>query len=943
MNKMKPLAIAVLTHLMASPVYANDLITDDSATVDEKIVVTGSRIARFGMETASPVVNIDADELAISGSMNVADVLATLPQFGPGIESSDNSYNGANAGIATADLRNLGSHRTLVLVNGHRPTQMADSSGKLVTDMRNIPASLIKNIEILTGGASAVYGSDAVAGVVNIILKKDFEGVDFNAQVSSTEEQDGETQSFSLSYGTNFNNDKGNFVFSVDYLNQEELTHASRPGSNGQTSYVPNPEDPNADENGIPNQIILHNVGWADYNITSDRPTFMSGSSYNYYQFQRNVDGSLGDGFLAVLDSELHEYYKQSHDVNPNLYSSVGPQQAIQPYDRVNVNLHGSYEFDNEIYLTSNISYSKVATEHTIDPEFLFSWDGWVNINDAPFNVPEQVIAAAESDNTQWIAIPYTFNDFGNRITDVDREYISASIGLEGDLDNGWMWDAYVSVGGTNVDITNKNRINSNRFDAFALIGECEASNSCPEMNPFNPLSDEVIDYLRLDPFTNSTDTFQYTLSGNLSGELYTLPAGDLMFSTGIEIRKEGLEVKPSQVSIDGLNHGGTVGATDVDRSIKELYVEFIAPIVTDTAFAKSLNIEAAYRYANYTYAGNNDSWKFGSNWAVDNNLRVRAVYSKTVRAPQLTELFRPVEVGFTRYIDPCDVEEVKFATDPTLRASNCAALGLPADFASEMRITGGSDITVQGNDKLDVETAYTLTAGIVFTPEAIENFNISLDYFDIDLEKGIAQFGALQTAEKCVDSNSIDNVFCPQVTRKSDGNISNINDTYVNANKMRRRGIDVQAYYLHNMDKYGEIDINLYATRLFESSFTESDLAGAEVEEWAGVDEDPKLRASAAINYRYNDLAIAWQTNYSESVLYDRNVTIDDYEKYKIPSSVLHNLRITYDINDNMDIYFGVNNVANKDWLGIPGASRGKYPYPITGRSFYTGINYRL
>jgi len=943
MFRMKPIVLALLTSMSYTEARANSLPDTDVLEVEEKIIVTGSRIARAGIETASPVVSIDAEELSISGSMNVADVLATLPQFGPGIESSDNSYNGANAGIATSDLRNLGSHRTLVLINGHRPTQMADSSGQLVTDVRNIPATLIENIEILTGGASAVYGSDAVAGVVNIILKKDFEGLDFNVQVSSTEQEDGETQSFSISYGMNFDNDKGNVVFSADFFNQEELTHASRPGSNGQTSYVPNPEDPDAEDNGIPNQIVLHNVGWADYNITSDRPTFMSGNSYNYFQFNRNSDGSLSDGFLAVKDAELHEYYKQSHDDNPNLYSSVGPQQAIQPYERINLNIHGNYELANDVYLTADLSYSKVSTEHTIDPEFIFSWDGWVDVTDAPFTVPQQVVAAAEADDTNWIAIPYTFNDFGNRITDADREYISASFGLEGEFDNGWVWDTYVSAGGTTVDITNHNRVNSDRFSAYKLIGDCETDNTCAEFNPFMPLTDDVISYLKLEPFTNTTDTFQYTVSGNIAGELYTLPAGDLLLSAGFEVRQEGLEVTPSQISIDGTNHGSTVAATDVERDIKEVYVELVAPILKDATLAKSLDVEAAYRLADYTYAGENSSWKFGTNWAIDDNVRLRTIYSKTVRAPQLTELFRPEEVRFTRYIDPCDSEEVKLASDPGLRAANCAALGLPADFASEMRITGGSDVTIQGNKDLNVETAYTLTAGFVVTPVAIENLSISIDYFDIDLEKGIAKFGAEENAKKCVDSDSIDNVFCAEVTRKADGNISNINDTYVNANKMRRRGVDIQSYYQYDFDDFGKVDLNLYATRLLESSFTESDLAGAETEEWAGVDEDPKWRSSLALTYHLDDLSVAWQTNYSESVLYDREVTAEDYEVYRIPSSTLHNLRVTYRFNAGTDVYFGINNIADKDWLGVPGASRGKYPYPITGRSFYAGLNFRL
>jgi len=934
--KNTPVALALITALSTSYAYGEEALADNSSAVDvEKIVVTGSRIARPGVESASPVISLDVADLAITGSMNVAEVLATLPQFAAGIESNANAYNPGNAGLSTANLRDLGSHRTLVLINGHRPTQMVDSSGRLVTDMQNIPASLIKSVEILTGGASAVYGSDAVAGVVNIILKKDFEGFDGNIQASSTEEGDGETQALSLSYGTNFNDDKGNIVASVDYYNQEAMTFASRPGSNGQTTYINNPDG------DIPNEVILNNVGWADYNIPNNRPTFMSGNSYDYFQFNRNADGSLGEGYRAILDSELHDYYKQSYDLNPNMYSAVGPQNAITPYDRLNLNLHGGYEIADDVYLSADVSYSKVASTNTIDPEFIFSWNGWVDVYDAPFDVPQAVVDAAEADDTAWIAIPYTFNDLGNRTTEVDREYISASFGLEGDLDNGWSWDAYVAGGKTSVDETSTNRINSDNWSGgFELVGDCEATNTCAVLNPFEPMSPEAIAYLKLDPFTDTSETSQYTLAANLSGEVMSLPAGDLMFSTGFELRNEALKVTPSQVSLNGTNRGNTKGETDVDRDIQEVYLEFIAPVLADVMLVKSLDVEAAYRYANYTYAGNNDSWKLGANWAVDDNVRMRVNYSKAVRAPQLTELFRPEEIRFSRYMDPCDSDELDNGADDELRRANCAALGLPADFESEMRITGGSKSTVQGNDNLSVETAYTLTAGIVLTPTFIDDFSFSIDYFDIDLADGISKFGVATTAEMCVDADSINNVFCAEVTRKADGNISNVNNTYVNANKMRRRGLDIQSYYVQNLDEYGDLDFNLYITHLLESSFTESDLAGADKREWVGVSGSPEWKASFSIAYTLSDLTVSWQTNHSSSVLYDRAATAEDYEEYKLPASTLHNLRVGYDVTDQANVYFGIRNVTDKDWLGTPGTSMGGSTYPISGRGYYAGVN---
>jgi len=931
-----PIALALFAALSTPHVLAADVADESSEESVERIVVTGSKIARLGVESAAAVVSIDAADLAITGNMNIAETLATLPQFAMGIDSTGSAYTPGDVGLSTVNLRSMGTHRTLVLINGRRPTQTADASGRLVTDLQNIPASLIDHVEIFTGGASAVYGSDALAGVVNVILKKDFEGLDINAQAFSTAESDGETQAFSLSYGKNFNEGKGNVVVSLDYINQEEMTWKSRPGSQAQSTYVNNPNDSG------PNEVILNNVGWADYNVESERPTFYNYNSGEYFQFNRNEDGTLGEGFLAVSDAELFDYYKQSHDNNPNMYSSVADKQPVQPYNRINLNLHGGYEIADDIYFTADLSYSKVDSEITLDHDYIYSWDGRVNIYDAPFDMPAEVIAAAESIGTENIRIPYTFNDFGPRRTEVDREYVSAAFGLEGDLDNGWSWDAYLALGQTTADLTEFNSSYTNRFDDFELIGACEETNSCAVFNPFMPMSAETIDYLRLDPYTDSTETFQYTVSAGLTGDILTLPAGDLMFSTGFDIRQEGLKATPSQTSIDGLNHGSTKAASDVDRDIQEVYIELIAPLVTDVMLVKSLEFETAYRFANYTYAGSNDSWKVGLNWAVDDSLRLRTVYSKAVRAPQLTELFRPESVGESRFMDPCDVDELDKGSsdDPALRAENCAALGLPADFEAATRITGGVQRTIKGNENLNVETAHTLTAGIVFTPVFIDNFTLSFDYYDIDLEDGIGQFGAEKTTENCVDSSSISNAFCAEVTRGADGNITNVNDTYVNASQMRRRGLDIQSYYLQELAEFGEIDFNLYVTHILESSRADSDLESDEREEFVGVNGTPDWKGSLSIGYTYNDLRISWQTNYSSSVLYKRNKTAEDFEQHELPASTLHNLRVGYDVNDQTNVYVGISNVADKDWLGTPGTSSGGSTYPISGRGYYAGVN---
>ena len=937
--KLKPLMLAITAALITPLSYAaeNDDVEGANQEV-ERIVVTGSRLARAGADTTAPVTVVTAEELSLSGSMNLNEMLATLPQF-QGISASTDAYNPENAGLNTVDLRDLGAVRTLVLINGHRPTQTANSSGLLVTDVSNIPASLVDRIEILTGGASAVYGSDAVAGVVNIILKKEFEGVEVDLYGSTTEKGDGEQTGATITSGFNFDDSKGNVAISLDYLKENELRYADRQGSYGQTNFVANKLDPRGNLAGIPDQITLNNIGWADYNVLAERPTIMMDNG-DYFQFGRNSDGGLNDGFLAITDAELYDYYKQSTDVNPYMYSSVGPVQAVVPKEKYSVYLNGSYEFDNGLFLSGDVQYSRNKSKQNIDPEFIFSWNGWVNVNNAPFDVPQAVKDTIANDNNgnSWFAVPYTFNDLGNRETEVDREYISASLTLEGELFDEWLWDAYVASGKTSKDATSINRVNTDRFYAFETFGECEADNSCPEFNPFMPLTDELMDYVRIDPFTDTTNTFQHTFAANINGPAMMLPAGELMVGAGVEYRQEGLEVAPSSVSLSGINRGNTKSPQDVDRDIAEAYVEVVVPVVADVAFANALDVEAAYRVANYTYAGTNDSWKFGVNWAVNDDIRLRSVYAKAVRAPQLTELFSPEETDFFRMADPCDANEIPFADEPELRASNCAALGVPADFESAMRITGGSYGSTKGNEELDPEVAHTLTAGLVLSPSAIDNLVFSLDYFNIEIEDVIGRFGAEDFAERCVDADTINNPFCGQVTREADGNISYVNDTYVNSARMIREGVDFQVNYGVDFSGNSDIDFALYGTYLTKSTW--QDTVDSDEYDYVGVAGVPEWKTSFNTQYRIESFSASWQINYVSSTKVSRTATAEKYDRPELPSSILHNARLGYEFSDAISSYIGVTNVFDQDWLGIAGASSGGTTYPIRGRSYNAGIN---
>ncbi|MCL1049866.1 TonB-dependent receptor [Shewanella abyssi] len=938
--KLKPLFVAIMSGFLAQNAVAEEIRVDDGANDGEyeRIVVTGSRLARAGADTTAPVTVVTAEELAITGSMNLNEMLATLPQF-QGIEASTNAYNPANAGLSTVELRDLGAIRTLVLLDGHRPTQTLNSSNLLVTDLNNIPATLVDRVEILTGGASAVYGSDAVAGVVNIILKKDYEGVELNVYGSTTEQGDGEQTGVTLTTGLSFDDSKGNVVASFDYSKESEIRYSDRPGSRSETGYYTNKLDPKANKEGIPNLITLNNIGWVDYNIPVDRPTiWLPDSDYSYYQFGREDDGSLAPGYLSATDEELYGYYRQSKVTNPYMYSSVGPVQFVVPDEKYSAYVSASYDFDNSLRLSGNVQYSKVTAKQRIDPEFMYST--WVDTANAPFTVPQEVldVVAEHNDGSSWIKVPYTFQQIGDRIKENEREYLSASLTLEGDISDDWYWDAYVSSGTTNKDSTSFNNIDTTRLYRYETVGVCEETNSCPEFNPFMPLSDELQDYVRLDPFTDTTSSFQHTASANVNGTVFELPAGPLQVGFGAEFRQEGFKVEPSDVKLSGLNRGNTIAPQDVDRDIIEGYVEVNIPVIADVAFAESVDIEAALRMANYSHSGTNDSWKFGVNWAINDEVRVRSVYAKAVRAPQLTELFAPESKVKFKFDDPCDVDQIQHGDDPALRAANCQALGVPADFESEMRITGEVAGSTKGNEDLTPEIAHTLTAGVVYTSSMLDNLVVSLDYFDIEIEDVITRVGASTTVKRCVDSTTINNPFCSQVTRKADGNISYVNDTYVNNANMKRKGIDFQVNYDWDLDGGANIDLTLYGTYAIHSSF--KDANDSEAHNYVGVRGVPEWKSSFITSYANEGFKATWQVNYVSSTKYSRTATQETHDNPIMPSSILHNTRLAYDFTDSVRAYVGVTNVFDQDWIGTVGASTGSTTYPIRGRGYNAGIN---
>ncbi|WP_066959520.1 TonB-dependent siderophore receptor [Microbulbifer sp. Q7] len=938
-KKLLALAIAAATS-HSTLLYAQDNAQDDQWEGDaalEEVVVTGSRIQRSTFDTPSPTSVIGKEAIKMSGELNLNEVLSTMPQFGAGFDATSGSYSFGNSGLNALDLRDLGVKRTLTLVNGHRPVQVTADDNTMVSEIGMIPSELVERVEVLTGGASAVYGADAVAGVVNFILRDDYEGISLRSQVGESEAGGGANQSITLTLGENFADGRGNFAASVDYFKEKPLAYRDRKSAAGRTRYLPNPGDTGPND-GIKDYIIHNNITYPDFNIDGNAFAVWNAAAGDVDWFQLDgSEASLRTPATSIVNGWM---VTDGSGYDPNAYNF-----ARGPYERLNTYFRGHYDISDSTRIIADLTYSKTESYDEIDPDFI--WADWHQVSDLEANgiaIPEGVQQVLADYGDSWLKIPYTFDEAGPRWHTNDREYVAATVNLTGEFDNGWNWDTYLATGFTSADLEQGNKLRYDRIDTgtFQLIGPCEETSSCASFSPFAPASQEVLDYV-MTRHTTTTDVEQHTFAANLSGDLFALPAGSVMFSTGLETRYESLDYQPSELWQSGVLSSQQTSIDNASRNVHEVYAELLVPLLREAPLAQSVEFEAAVRGAEYsTESANFTSWKTGLNWAFNDSVRFRTVLSKAVRAPQLGEMFLGTSIGYSDLTDPCDVLEIDGGPDDGRRKANCQALGIEDGWDSNLKGRRGRVIS-EGNDQLKEEEATTFTAGLVFTPTFVEGLNVSVDYFDIDMMDMIVRFGAGTNLAMCVDSETINNDFCAQVVREDNGDVYSVRDTYVNADAARRRGVDLELDYSFSLEDTlglpGDLRLNLLGTRLIESSYTNTVAGESSTTDYVGQYRTPEWKADFATTYSVADLTMRLTTKFTEGGPIDLDGNPERYENHVIRDSLYYNLWTGYQFTESTEGYFGVNNLTDESWRDHPYTSYGSANYSLLGRYFYAGV----
>jgi len=934
----KRLSLAVTAAMGLSSAVFTGSAAQAQQQIVEEVVVTGSRIARQDFVSNSPVATVGAEQFLLTNTVNTENLLNQLPQTVPGFDSSSN--NPGN-GLATVNLRGLGAQRTLVLMDGIRVTPSTDSG---IVDLNNIPAALIERVEVVTGGASAVYGSDAIAGVVNFIMKKDFEGIDISIANQMTQKGDAENKNITLTLGGNFADGRGNAVMSMSFNQRDALLSADRSFSRVALA-----------ENRTNGTLV------------PGGSTARQGTIIQIGSLKFDPDGGL------------------SPFVQPNDLYNYAPDNYLQlPQDRFQLSSFGRFEINDHLEIYARGTFSRYESNRQLAPlPFGFAGPTTVTVDGNPF-----MTAATQQElsnrfglrdaagnlidsNGNGIADDARFLLFGRVTTPrtfIDNRDMNQFVfGARGDIVNNWKYDVYFSEGRFENAATQLGQLNNPRLFQGLRLNTSDPNNitcqdrslGCVPLNIYGEgnLTPEMENFFFVD-INATTQITQRVFAANVSGDSggFELPGGPIGFAGGYEFVFNSSDFRPSEdLGNPLLNQQASPPVSGRFHS-KSFYGEFYAPLLSGMKFAEILALEGAYRTSDYTTVGRVDAWKIAGEWAPIRDVRFRTSFNTAVRAPNISELFAPQAFGAQGAVDPCSAVALNAGiADVAGRRALCIATGVPADKVFSPDINLPADqvrALVGGNPDLSEEEADTFTLGVVVTPAAIEGLTISLDYFMIEMEQRIAAFGGggqniLQTCYTNPTAGGLGSQFCNAVQRFSDGPVELTRANNQNAAASKLEGFDLAAEYGFD-STVGTWDVGYAGTFTRENSFQA--FAGAASVDCAGRFGNTcrPLIGSLDADYRHR-ATLRWSnnSNLTAQLVWEHIGGSKDTTDVNVVSSIssrdYFDGSVSWNVTDNYRATFGVNNIMDKrpPVLGSNAEQSNTYPsvFDPYGRMFFLNL----
>jgi iron complex outermembrane receptor protein len=941
------LALAVNAGLLGLSAAPGALAQEEGAGELEEITVTGSRIKKKDFTSNAPVATVGFEQIELTGTVNTESLLNTLPQTVPGL---DRTSNNPGNGTATVDLRGLGSNRTLVLINGSRVTPTSSNG---TVDINSIPNSLIQNIEVLTGGASAVYGSDAVAGVVNFILKDDFEGVNINAGFEQSFEGDAGVYSTDLTLGANVADGRGNVTFNMSYTDREELFQGDR--SFAETALFDNAAldglEPGG-SSGVP-QTAIFNGGFGAEFPNSSGVIFGN-------------DGSVRE---FVTGGDVNDFY------------NYAPVNYIQlPQKRYQGTALGHFDITDKVTAYGRFMYTSSKVPQQLAPTPIFQTSTFT-LDGSPF-----ITAAAQQsisdgigdgvdtdgdgiDDTGTALVRRRLREVGERIVNSSFNTYQIQAGLKGDISDSWSYDLSYQTGNVNFAEQQLGNVNRDRFDQALLLNldpnnggavdgsvcqDTSANGStigCSPINIFGEgnISQAGADFLKV-AVASTADYDQNVYNLNFSGDLggLQLPGGEIGVALGAERIENVFAFRPSQDLAAG-TIAGFNGAPPVNGKFASdsYYIEAYLPFLSGVSFFEQLDMELAYRSSDYTTSGKIEAYKVSASWAPIADFRIRGGYNRAVRAPGIGELFSPQGEGFPSATDPCAAN----GNPNAATAAICAATGVPANVIGSPAINLASGQVRQvsgGNPTLQPEVADTYTVGFVVQPSALEGLSLSLDYFNIEIEDYIASFGggANNVLGICYDATNpaggVGSAFCSVINRRGDGTIDNVNLSTANVASQTLIGYDLLGSY--DFDMFGgDARVSYVGTFTEESLFTAFPGDTGPIEcagKFGNLCGEPLPSYSHRATFRWSGDKITGQLLWRNVGEVEDDDPGSAFTFEKIDSYNTFDLSGTYRFNDNYWVTVGVDNILDETppILGDNDEQANTYPatYDVFGRTLF-------
>ena len=964
----RPLFVySAIAMAMMGGVSVNAVAQDEELEKVERIQVTGSRIRSAEAMSSAPIQVVDSSAIDASGSLNIQDLLLENPAFGtPAISRTNSNFNTSSAGVATVDLRNLGSNRTLVLVNGRR--YVAGVPGSSAVDLNTIPSQFIERVEIMTGGASSVYGSDAVAGVVNFVLKDDFEGIEFEGQYGESKEGDDQSRQFSVTSGFSGLDDKGKVMFHLGYSDQGGVFARDRSRSS-------------VDQIA---QIAFENseTGQASDIFEAVRPFFSSFPPQGRFdagdtRFTYNSNNVLQDSFST----------NGGDGVEANGFNRNGVRALAIPTERYLFASNGSYDITDKHTFFFEGTYASTSTQSELEPFPFASDDIYANgrvpieflVNDELLRnafVPDEIYNAAtdtDGDGLRDIFFAKRLSDIGNRGARAERDTFRLAVGFQGEINDSWFYDTYYVYGKTKEAQLSSGLVNVQSFrrgleavidsqdldndgitnEAICLDATARSFNCAPvNIFGFNSMSQSAIDFVRA-PSMLSTSVEQEIIGGNITGDLFELPAGMVGIAAGFEYREEFSRSEFDALQQAGLNAGNAIPATEGEFDVTEYYVEANIPVL------ESVTMNAAIRLSDYSTVGNTESWNVGVDWEVTEDLRLRATRARSTRAPNIDELFSPPSQTFPSGLnDPC--VGVSSTGDGALGDACRADVGIANNIATNGEFTlNQSDLQGisgfnRGNPDLKEEVGDSVTVGVVFTPESlISGLDITIDYFDIEVTDAIVPTPRQFILSQCYGGG--DDSFCNFITRRSAaagnnsaGSLEFIDSGQSNSGGISTEGVDLTLTYSSDIGP-GQFRTRLAYTYLIDDYTIP--LPVADTDHFAGEVGSSEHKANWNFGYKYNDFDFNWSLTFIGDAAFDDQF-LNSFDNIPagsvgVGSVTYHDVQASYHITDSIELYAGANNLFDKEppriISGVTGSDTGAETdagtYDPIGRTVYVGF----